>query len=394
VLENLLYTALGALVATLIALLLAPAIWRRAVALTRTRLEQAMPLTLAELQAEKDQLRASHAVEVRRLEVRASTLTREAAQNAIEINRKRDDLLDASQELTRKNDCIVELESEAAARLAETADLRESYDGLSRELDAARDELQYSTEHMEELDTRYQGAIEDFDLQKIETVARETRLHSSREEADELRETSRRNKEALDQQGLDLKLALENVAKQKQQVGVQKRKVTLLEKRQAELEAKLKKSEADLKRSKGRAAKPGAALKEAEAEIDRLHEELAEQAGNTSSEEADSETSQALIRAEAEAEALRVELATLRIAGDGGALALEKEHSALRDMISDLAAQITAQVANEEGSGSKIDQALAKHTRDKDDGEGEGDVTLADRIRKVQKQKKSKTAKA
>lgn len=389
-LENLLYTALGALVATLIALLLAPAIWRRAVALTRRRLEQAMPLTLAELQAEKDQLRASHAVEVRRLEVRASALAKEATQNAIEINRKRDELLDASQELTRKKARLVELESEAAKRLAETTDLRERYDDLSRELEAARDELQYSTQHMEVLDTRYQGAVEDFDLQKIETVARETRLHSTREEADKLRETSRRNKEALDQQGLDLKLALENVAKQKQQVGVQKRKVTLLEKRQAELEAKLKKSEADLKRAKGRATKPGAALKEAEAEIDRLHEELAKQASNTTDKEADSETSQSLIRAEAEAEALRVELATLRLAGDGGAQALEEEHRELRDMISDLAAQITAQVASEEGSGSKIDQALAKHVEANDDGKGAGDVTLADRILKVQKQYKSK----
>ncbi|GLK86804.1 hypothetical protein [Ancylobacter defluvii] len=66
--EAVMYAAIGFLTATLLALLILPAIWRRAVRLTRRRVENAIPVTLAEIQADKDHLRAAHAVELRRLE--------------------------------------------------------------------------------------------------------------------------------------------------------------------------------------------------------------------------------------------------------------------------------------------------------------------------------------
>ena len=57
-LESGLFFTLGFLAATLLCLMVAPAIWRRAVVLTRQRIESSVPLTLNEIQADKDQLRA------------------------------------------------------------------------------------------------------------------------------------------------------------------------------------------------------------------------------------------------------------------------------------------------------------------------------------------------
>ena len=63
------YFALGLLTAGLLVLLLAPVIWRRAVRLTRARIEASVPMTRAEIEADKDRLRADFAVSNRRLEV-------------------------------------------------------------------------------------------------------------------------------------------------------------------------------------------------------------------------------------------------------------------------------------------------------------------------------------
>jgi hypothetical protein len=60
--ENMMYFALGLLVAGLIALIIMPAVWKRAVRLTKRRIEAATPITLSEFRADKDQLRAEFAL--------------------------------------------------------------------------------------------------------------------------------------------------------------------------------------------------------------------------------------------------------------------------------------------------------------------------------------------
>lgn len=66
--EQIMYFALGVLTAALVTMALLPALWRRAVRLTRRELEATLPLTPAEIAAERDQIRAAHAIDIRRLE--------------------------------------------------------------------------------------------------------------------------------------------------------------------------------------------------------------------------------------------------------------------------------------------------------------------------------------
>ena len=56
------YSALGFLLGCLLGLVLAPPLWNRAVRLTTRKLEATMPMSLAEIQADKDQLRAEFAL--------------------------------------------------------------------------------------------------------------------------------------------------------------------------------------------------------------------------------------------------------------------------------------------------------------------------------------------
>jgi hypothetical protein len=68
VIEQSLYFALGFFLATLLALAVLPAFWRRAYRLTRSEIEATLPLSPREIAAERDQLRAKFSVERYQLE--------------------------------------------------------------------------------------------------------------------------------------------------------------------------------------------------------------------------------------------------------------------------------------------------------------------------------------
>jgi hypothetical protein len=69
--EPILYSAFGFLLATLLWLLFLPAFWRRAVRLTRARLIGSLPVSTDAIIASQDRLRAEHAVAMRAAERRA-----------------------------------------------------------------------------------------------------------------------------------------------------------------------------------------------------------------------------------------------------------------------------------------------------------------------------------
>jgi len=94
--EWFMFGALGFFLGCLLALMLAPPLWNRAVKLTTRRLEATMPMTLADIQADKDQLRAEFAIELRKVEVALDKSKEKAARELIEANKRRVEI----QELT------------------------------------------------------------------------------------------------------------------------------------------------------------------------------------------------------------------------------------------------------------------------------------------------------
>ncbi|HWE19878.1 MAG TPA: hypothetical protein VG758_22305 [Hyphomicrobiaceae bacterium] len=80
--------ALGFLIASLLALLLASAFWSRAVRLTTKRLKQTLPVSEPEIKADLDRLRAAYAIKVHKLETQLDQAKFERARQLIEINRR------------------------------------------------------------------------------------------------------------------------------------------------------------------------------------------------------------------------------------------------------------------------------------------------------------------
>lgn len=80
--------ALGFLAATLLALLIAPAFWRRAVRLTTVRIKETMPVTDTEIRADKDRIRAEFAIRVHKLESDIEHVRLAEARQKIDLNRR------------------------------------------------------------------------------------------------------------------------------------------------------------------------------------------------------------------------------------------------------------------------------------------------------------------
>jgi predicted nucleic acid-binding Zn-ribbon protein len=142
------YVALGFLLASLLALLFAPAFWRRAVRLTKRRIEMTMPMSAADIQADKDQLRAEFAIELRRVEVALDKAKDKAARELVESNKRRVEIADIKTELETTRGRLQEkdnanrvLEQTIRRRLPELdGRLRAAKEAMA-ELEAANTEL-------------------------------------------------------------------------------------------------------------------------------------------------------------------------------------------------------------------------------------------------------------
>ncbi|KQX40435.1 hypothetical protein ASD04_07365 [Devosia sp. Root436] len=148
VIENIMYFALGLLVAGLVALIILPAVWKRAVRLTKRRIEAATPITMAEFRADKDQLRAEFALSTRRLEMNVETLRKRLAEQLGDVNQKRSDLGLLKAERDQNLLAVKELEAreeELRARIAELerdgTDLAQRLRMRDRELETRSGEL-------------------------------------------------------------------------------------------------------------------------------------------------------------------------------------------------------------------------------------------------------------
>jgi chromosome segregation ATPase len=113
--EPIMYLAIGFLVSMLFGLMIVPLVHNRAVRLTTRRMEAATPLSMAEIQADKDQLRAEFAMSARRLEMNVDQLKNKTTSQLAELGKKSDAINRMKIELGEKNATIFSLEAREKA---------------------------------------------------------------------------------------------------------------------------------------------------------------------------------------------------------------------------------------------------------------------------------------
>src|SRR5436190_1645276 len=109
--EPVMYIGIGFLIAGLLVIGVIPLVHARAVRLTMRRLEALTPISRAEIQADKDQLRAEFAMAMSRLEMNVEQMKAKATSQAADIGRKSDAIGRLKFELSEKTTALLALEA-------------------------------------------------------------------------------------------------------------------------------------------------------------------------------------------------------------------------------------------------------------------------------------------
>lgn len=177
-LESILYLAFGFLIAIFLALILIPAIWNRAVYLTEVKVRGSLPYNSREVEAEKDTMRAEHAMTVRRLELAIGELREKATSHIAELHGKRDEnnRLKSTTNVTREN--MTNLEKAAEQMRGKIADLHERNTSLSEELHSNIDAYEKLKKEHEDLLSSHSKNSEELNRSRVDLIAKDGRIES------------------------------------------------------------------------------------------------------------------------------------------------------------------------------------------------------------------------
>ena len=413
--EPVMYFGIGFLIAALIGLVIVPLVHNRAVRLTMRRLEAATPLSMAEIQADKDQLRAEFAMSTRRLEMSVEQMKAKTTSQLAELGKKSDAINRLKMELGEKTATIFALEARDRALKDQ---LRATEEELSFKLNAMREAERALAEKQEDL-ARLTGKLDQQsvvnDSQRIELVALRTQVDALKDHVSDTEREFKTTEDRLDRERFDAAEASNLLNAERSKVGnladrvsdlehqliAQTKEAEILGRRAQELETRLseqarllaerdyqcnemksqlealRKTEADLR---GQLAGIGGSRR---SEIESLKGEKAALEGE-------------LYRALEEQAALRREMASMKRDTEASWASERVESALLRERINDVAAEVARLTAALEGPGSPIETILAGEAPSVSIGgeptapnigagaQGESKGSLAERIRALQ----------
>jgi chromosome segregation ATPase len=384
VIQSLLFFGFGFLCAVLVVLLVAPAFWRRAVRLTERRIRATVPLTMNEIQAEKDGLRAEFAMSARRLEMKVKSLQDRVASQMIEIERGRDELRQLADERDSLKVESGALDKKSGGLEAALKAAGEEVEALSAKFAAISAQLTDKDAEISRLDLAATDASLEVSNRQIELAAREAEVAKLQDDIAELKEQRRVGEQKLRDMALDNKSGREALKTERARSTDLERRLEKALATIADRDEALARGERERARPGERAngtATPGEAQETGASDMKDAAE--ASSAGSDGQQEA-------LARLKADRKRLEERLTTLtrenkrlRTASLSPQAPVHEAGSgetALREKISNLAAEMVALTALIEGPGSPIEKALAMP-----EAEGAEEATdgpsLAERVR-------------
>jgi len=399
---------LGFLSAGFIALIVAPMVWRRAVALTRKRIEASVPLTQAEIQADKDRMRAEFAMATRRLEINFKNFREKAASQIVEINRNREELKQLMAERSERHEALTRLEVQSGEIRAELRRREDELQVLTEKLDQAENLLDQRATEIEKLGRMYDDASFTASNRQIEIAARESEIEKLNNDMamlrGERRDIDRRNQDVTSE-NRGVREALK--AEQERAVALEARIERLLT-NVADRDEKIDRAEREAVRmrdtvkasssSEGDLQAQINALQSEKAKLEAERAELAEQVASfvTGAKTRDMEKLLAKVSSERdlleerikvlnlENRKLKVDVAVHERTKSEEWSGERRQTAMLREQMNELAAEVVHLTATLEGPDSPIDKALGP-PGEADNDAGRKISSLADRVRALQK---------
>jgi chromosome segregation ATPase len=389
--EAVMYAGLGFLAASLLALVTIPLIHARAVRLTIRRLEAATPLSMAEIQADKDQLRAEFAMSTRRLEISVEQLKSKTTSQLAELGKKTDAINRLKRELDEQTASIVALEAGDKALNEQLNVTAAQLSKLAPDVNARG--VAGGSQQIEIISLKTQ--VENFKSQitGLEREVRETEKRLAQTQRDAAAATT----ELTAERGQGVRLGT-RVAQLEHQLSAQVAQTEDLSGRVTDLQAQLAhevKRVAERERERDRLRQELATVRQTEAD---LRQQLATTDRRQSLTTDALATEKALLasqldRAREERAQLQQELATMTRSAEAAWAAERVENAVLRERINEVAAEVVRLTSVLEGPGSPIETILTQDASRPQingappaasSGEDDSKGSLADRIRALQ----------
>ncbi|MEO5323266.1 hypothetical protein PV773_08070 [Mesorhizobium sp. CC13] len=365
--QSILFFVLGFLVAGFLVLLIAPSVWRRAVTMTRRRVEAKLPMTLDEIRAEKDALRATHAMELRKVEVQLRASQEKVLSQSVELSRNREVLKTLSDDQAAKGRAVTDLEAAGGDLRSEIGRRDDQIKQLAGKLAEAENLLEQRVREIDSLGELYEEASLASSNRQIELASRDSEMGKLSDDMYALRSQRKDVDNRLKDLEADNKAVRDALKAETRRAG--------------ELDKKLERMVASLSDRDDK-------LERRESELARLRERVkgtAEAPANGTAYETG---------LSAERERLEARLTTLarenkRLKGELAAANKEapspNQDALLREQMHELAAEVVALTARLEGPDSPIEKALSAEGPADNSGGRTAAISLADRVRALQK---------
>jgi chromosome segregation ATPase len=410
--EPIMFFGIGFFVASLLGLVLIPLVHNRAVRLTMKRLEAATPLSMAEIQADKDQLRAEFAMSTRRLELSVEQMKAKTTSQLAELGKKTDAINRLKVELGEKTAAIFSLEAREKSLKDQLAATESEHSVKIGALREAERMLQEKQAELGKLSSDLGERSATADSTRVEATALRTQVEALKDrvsgherEAQEISDRlSRERKEAgkataelQEERGRVEKLS-DRVSHLERALMAQTTEAEVLGRRVQEVESRMSEqvkvlSEREIEISQ---------LKETIAQSQKvetdLRQELSGAAGKSRAATENLVKEKALMedqlnQARAERAKAQQEIGSMKREAEQTWAAERVENALLRERINDIAAEIARLTVALEGSDSPIEAMLASEpaaaqaprpTNGERGPAAEGKGSLADRIRALQ----------
>lgn len=410
--EPIMYGAIGFLLSMLCCLMIVPLVHNRAVRLTTRRLEAATPLSMAEIQADKDQLRAEFAMSARRLEMSVEQLKSRTTSQLAELGKKSDAINRMKIELGEKSATIFALEAREKAVKEQLRATEEEFATKTEALRAAEQALTNKQGELSKLNVDLNDRSIVADTRQVELVALRTHVEELKMRVGEAEQQFAATQSRLTQARSDSETATRHLSDARGRVENLGQRVTDLDR---QLIVQVKEAEMLSNRVndlESRLAAQGKLLAEREYENGQLRKanEIAERTVKELRDEIDLTNSgrwpaleklktekaaaeEQLRLARDERTKLQRDINAIRQQAENSWATERMENALLRERINDIAAEVAKLAMQLEGPNSPIEAMLASEparpvngaavTKSAETAAPQGG-TLAERIRALQ----------
>jgi len=377
--EPIMYFGIGFLLAALLGLLFVSLVHNRAVRLTMRRVEAATPISVAEIRADKDQLRAEFAMSTRRLEMSVEQMKAKTTHQLAELGKKTEAINHLKKELGEKTATISETETREKTLRDQLRTTEEEFESKSGSLREAERTLADKEAELVRLSAELSERSLSADSQRVELAALRIQIEAMKVSVADYERAVRATEERLARERGEAEAATKELDEARSKMAGLAARTDDVERQLLAQTAETEALGRRIQELEGRLADQARALAEREAEAVRtrgelegahkLENDLREQLSNASArssgaiERLRSEVSQLeaqLAAANQERSTLQGEIVTMRREAESSWAAERVENALLRERINDVAAEVARLTAALEGPGSPIESMLAE----------------------------------